>query len=200
MLPVENYSVQQQNEATDTLQDTCRQQIKLEVCSKPEQVDLPVEAPSTNAEEMMVKPICKRNCIDTEHIITGEKLTDKEINRAQNLLKSQFPKLNGLKLTLHQEKVSVQATTNWLQIIHCRQRDHWILATTIGCDETMVLLYDSVYRNADEPTKVILFKVFPNDIKIKVIGTTQKQLGGKDCGIFAIAFATTLALGGDPGS
>ena len=52
MLPVEKYSVQQQNEATDTLQDTCRQQIKLEICNKLEQVDLPVEAPSTNAEEM----------------------------------------------------------------------------------------------------------------------------------------------------
>ena len=64
--------------------------------SKPEQVDLPVEAPSTNAEEMMVKPICKRNCIDTERIIMGKKLTDTEINHAQKLLKSQFPKLNGL--------------------------------------------------------------------------------------------------------
>ena len=117
---------------------------------------------------MMVKPICKKNCIDTECIIKGEKLTDEEINHAQKLLKSQFPKLNGLELTLYQEKVSVQATTNWLQIIHCHQRDHWILAITIGCDETMVLLYDSVYRNADEATTV--FKVFPNDTKIKVFG------------------------------
>ena len=57
----------------------------------------------------------------------------------------------------------------------------------------MVLLYDSVQMNKQ-------IKYCPNDTKIKVIGTTQKQLGGKDCGIFAIIFATTLALGGDPGS
>ena len=30
------------------------------------------------------KPICKKNCIDTECIIKGEKLTDEEINHAQN--------------------------------------------------------------------------------------------------------------------
>ena len=72
------------------------------------------------------------------------KNSDEEINHAQKLLKSQSPKLNGLKLTLYQEKVSVQATTNWLQIIHCRQRDRWILGTIIGCNKTMVLLYDSV--------------------------------------------------------
>ena len=37
----------------------------------------------------------------------------------------------------------------------------------------------------------------PNDTKTKVVGTTQKQTGGKDYGVFAIAFATSLAFGVD---
>ena len=38
---------------------------------------------------------------------------------------------------------------------------------------------------------------FPNDTRIKVVGTTQKQAGRKDCGVFAIAFATSIAFGLD---
>ena len=97
--------------------------------------------------------------VDTEHIIMGEKLNDKDIKHAQKILKAQFPKLNGLRLTLYQDKPSEQATDNWMQVIHCLQRDHWILATTIGCDDGMVLVYDSVFRNVDEPTKRVLYNV-----------------------------------------
>ena len=111
MLPVENYSVQQQNEATDTLQGTCRQQ-----------VDLPVEAPSTNAEEMMVKPICKRNCIDTERIIMREKL-----RRRNQSCPKKFEITVSQVERLEINSLSVQATTNWLQIIHCHQRDIFIM-------------------------------------------------------------------------
>ena len=57
----------------------------------------------------------------------------------------------------------------------------------------MVKVYDSVYRHLDESTKKTLYQVFSNDTKIKVIGTTQKQTRGKDCGVFA----TSLAFGVD---
>lgn len=138
--------------------------------------------------------------VDTEHIIMGEKLNDEDINHAQKILKAQFPKLNGLRLTLYQDKPSEQATDNWMQVIHCLQRDHWILATTIGCDDGMVLVYDSVFRNVDEPTKRVLYNVFPTTTRIKVSGKAQKQTGGNDCGVFALAFATSLAFGMDPAS
>ena len=92
---------------------------------------------------------------------------------------------------------SNESTQNWLQIFHCRQRNHWITATTIGCSDGIVKIYDSVYRHLDEPTKKTLHQVFPNDTRIKVVGTTQKQAGGRDCGVFAIAFATSMAFGLD---
>ena len=98
--------------------------------------------------------------MDTEHIIMGERLGDADINHAQKILKAQFPKLNGLRLTLYQDRPSKQTTDNWVQIIHRLQRDHWILATTIGCNDGMVWIYDSVFRNVDEPTKRVLYNVF----------------------------------------
>ena len=139
--------------------------------------------------------------MDTERIIMGQKLTDEDINYAQKILGAQFPKLNGLRLTLYQDKPqSEQAKDNWIQVIHCRQRDHWILATTIACDDGTVLIYDSVYCNVDEPTKKVIYNVFPPNTKVKMSCKTQRQCGGSDCGVFVLAFATSLAFGIDPGT
>ena len=50
----------------------------------------------------------------------------------------------------------------------------------------MVRIYDPIFQNIDEPTKQILFKCFPSNIRthIKVVGRTQKQVVEKNCGIF----------------
>ena len=67
----------------------------------------------------------------------GEKLTDVEINLAQRILKLQFSNLNGLHSTLFQCKpytADDQINDNKLQIVFCKDRSHWILATTIGCE------------------------------------------------------------------
>ena len=50
--------------------------------------------------------------MDTEHIIMGERLSDADFNHAQKILKAQFPNLNGLRLTLYQDRPSEQATDN----------------------------------------------------------------------------------------
>ena len=132
---------------------------------------------------------------DTHLIIMDEKLTDIEINHGQKMLKQQLPRLKGLRSTLQQDKPSSEPTIDWIQIVHCQSCNHWITATTIGCNDGMVKIYDSVFRNIDDPTKQILYKYFPKNAKIKVVGKAQKQVGEKDCGIFSLAFSTSLALG-----
>ena len=64
----------------------------------------------------------------------------------------------------------------------------------------MVLIYDSVFRNVDEPTKRVLYNVFPSSTKVKVSDKTQNQIGENDCGVYALAYATSLAFGVDPAS
>ena len=57
------------------------------------------------AEQGTQSPQKKRTkYVDTERIIMGEELSDLEINFAQQLLKEQFPKFNGLVSSLYQDK------------------------------------------------------------------------------------------------
>ena len=49
---------------------------------------------------------------------SGEKLSDKLINLALSILKGKFSKINGLHLTLLQDKPHKEPTDNALQIFH----------------------------------------------------------------------------------
>ena len=86
-----------------------------------------------------------------------------------------------------------------LQIMHCATWHHWIVTTTIGSKENEIIVFDSIFCNVDEETKKLICHLFqyPSTKKIRVI-KSQKQKGAKDCGLFAIAFATALAFGQNP--
>ena len=133
-----------------------------------------------------------------EEIIMGNELSDQHINKAQNLLKVQFPQLNRLTSSLLQAK-ELQPTgsvKNKVQIIHCSERHHWVVATTVNCRDGQVLVIDSVYRSLDDETKNTVCRLFQNGSKhpvTKVI-SPQKQKGDKDCGLFAIAYVTAIAF------
>ena len=147
-------------------------------------------------------PLKKRklSVADIENVIMGEELSDIHINLAQNLLKRQFPQLCGLQSTLLQEKSKVDIIEGrMLQIMHCASRHHWIVTTTIGSKENEIIVFDSIFCNVDEETKKLIFHLFQysSTKKIRVI-KSQKQKGAKDCGLFAIAFATALAFGQNP--
>jgi len=66
-------------------------------------VDLSSDMLDKTVEYGAVSPQKKRTkLVDSERIIMGEELTDLEINLAQQLLKKQFPNLNGFTSTLLQ--------------------------------------------------------------------------------------------------
>lgn len=125
-----------------------------------------------------------------DSIISGDKLSDLHINFAQQLLKQQFPLLNGLQCTLLQNKEHVGKPLE-LQVIHCCTRDHWIVASTISCKAGVVSVYDSVYSSVDKETNEVIASLF-RSTTVKMM-ETQKQEGGKDCGLFALAIATAIA-------
>jgi len=85
---------------------------------------------------------------------------------------------------------------NYFQIWHCCQC-HWITVSSIGCKPGEVKVYNSLYSDLDETAKCKLKRVFGFS-KITVhFPSVQQQTGVVDCGLFAIAFATSLALGQD---
>ena len=115
--------------------------------------------------------------------------------KAQQLLKEQFPRLNGLQCTLLQSKKHMdKPLQDQLQVIHCRTRDHWIVASTIARTDGKICVYDSAYSSLDKETNEVITNLFHSAaVKMK----TQKQVGGTDCGLFAIVTATTIAYGAD---
>ena len=130
---------------------------------------------------------------DKQKIIDGSMLNDKHINFAQCVLKIQFNLAEGLGCTFYQYKprsddCKIQCG---LQIVHCRARNHWILATNLS-KEGMLDVYDSVYSTLDEPTHDVLKNLFL--FKEVRLVTWQKQTGGSDCGLFSIAAATQLLV------
>ena len=147
--------------------------------------------------------LCKRLKTDLEMVIMGEMLTDVHINAAQSALKRQFSNLNGLESILYQTKKVVlneAMVKNKLQIIQCKKSQHWIVATTVNSRSNEVKVFDSIFVSLDRETKQVLLNLFGHDKaepKLKLL-KSQKQSGSKDCRLFAVAYATSIAFGKDP--
>ena len=123
-------------------------------------------------------------------------LMDQHINFAQRLLRHQFPNLNGLRLTLLQDKPHCQPTVNALQILRIK-KCHWIVAFTKNKGK-LVYVYDSTYSSVHQAAaKTIQTNFHCSMLSIRLM-KSQKQVGAEDCGLFAIASATSLAFGEDP--
>ena len=133
---------------------------------------------------------------DKQLIENGMCLTDQHISFAQRLLRHQFPKMNGLRLTLLQDRPHSQPTVNALQVLHIK-KSHWIVAFT-KLKGKLVYVYDSSFSSIDQATaKTIQTNFRCSMLSIRLV-KCQKQVGAEDCGLFAIAFATSLAFGEDP--
>lgn len=57
-------------------------------------------------------------------------------------------------------------------------------------------MYDSLYTTLDKPSSIVLANLFhcKDQLFKKKVVRPQKQNGGLDCGVFAIAFATAIAI------
>jgi len=139
-------------------------------------------------------PAKKQKTFDREKIIMGDELSDGEINYTQQLLKTKHPKVGGLRLTLYNGKF--QDIENNVQILHCSARHHWITATTLNCKAGEVKIFDSLFTFCDKETREIMYEFYQRGTEKLTITMSQcqKQTGGKDCGLFAIAFAVALVF------
>ena len=134
---------------------------------------------------------------DENDITSLEKLNDHHINFAHKLLANQFPSIEGLGYTIIQNKPPIKKILNGLQIIFDRG-DHWIVASSIGCTERHIVhVYDSLYSTVNENTKKVILNLFDESKTSIVPISVQRQAGGNDCGLFAIANATSVLFGGD---
>jgi len=125
-------------------------------------------------------------------------INDVVINTAQMLLKEQFPELMGLQLMLllKKQQSRFQSEKLYIQIMFDRE-DLWIVASTIFTKAGQVKVYDTVYTTINKETKAVISYLYGPTASPRLVNIS-KQKGGADCGLFAIAIATTLALRLDP--
>ena len=130
---------------------------------------------------------------DKQIISNGDEPHDNHINMAQTLLSKQFPDFNGFGCTLVEHCMNGWKN-NYIQIFHCRG-NHWITVSTVGNKHSEVTIFDSLYKDVDKSTNAKICRMFKMSIKFN-FPCIQVQEGSKDCGLFAIAYATHLAFNG----
>ena len=128
-------------------------------------------------------------------------LNDKIVDAAQTLLRNAHPAVPGL------QPVSLGATCafdiqtgEFVQVLH-DGTDHWLLISTIGVTHPAeVYVYDSMYSSASSSLQMQIASLLHTEHSSIILNyrDVQRQRKGDDCGLFAIAFATSLIHGIKP--
>ena len=136
--------------------------------------------------------------LDFDTIRTGGMLTDKHIMEASHLLKQQFPNVKSLQSPCYGQDLSFQATGSpFVQVLHV-QGLHWI--TVYAVHYGLIFIYDSmpgVISDAVQIQAAAILKSSRSNITFEAQRTIPQE-GVKDCGLFAIAYATDLCIGNNP--
>ena len=136
---------------------------------------------------------------DMENEIGNDKkLSNKTINYAQYLLHQQFPQTQGFEDTSDIVKFS-RMTGKFVQILHTGQ-DHWIVCSG-SAEKDTIYIYDSMSNGGltAHSTKCIAEMMYSKEKILHLIKiSVQQQQNSVDCGVFAVAFATSLSLDIDP--
>jgi len=130
----------------------------------------------------------------------GQWLNDDLIIATQNVLKEQFPEVGGLQASSLAQKLAMDPQPGeFVQVLNVSQ-SHWITVSTIGCPAGSVNVYDSLHWKLSSHTKKVLADLMRTEDKAITVNYTdvQWQSGASDCGLFALAFATSLCTGQDP--
>ena len=153
-------------------------------------------------------PKKKRNILFSKeeklNISSNQMLTDESMSLAQKYLKEQFPDFSGLfDTTLMKLNMSdiISKTTKYIQIINLGNL-HWVCASSTSTSGIRIHnIFDSLSGNriSNELKRVVAEYSMCREVNLQLkIQPVQQQNNGVDCGVFAIAFATSLAHGNDP--
>ena len=121
------------------------------------------------------------------------------INAAQKLLKRLNPTMPGLENVLFSYKYEFEEQQGeFLQILYTE--NHWITIYATGMANGEVLMYDSMHCKLSTDAKTQIVCILATDLPAIEVNfmDVQRQCGGSECGLYAIAFATALACGNNP--
>ncbi len=116
-------------------------------------------------------------------------------------LKENFPSIQGLVNPERFVYKTFNANYNslFVNILHVNS-NHWLCVSNYKCNIHEINIYDSlqVFRNG-LPTKVLnLFNKMQPNLRTVRIKAVQQQTNGVDCGLFSLAYATSICNNIDP--
>ena len=143
---------------------------------------------------------------ERDTIMNKHMLSDEAINLAQNLLKAQFPEITGFQDTVVGKTQSydiIRKEENFIQLLHAGSL-HWVCVANTASnkhDNGECQLFDSLSNGTVSPDvaqQIAAFLMCDLPEILVEIKPVQQQTNSVDCGLFAIAFAASLAFGEDP--
>ena len=141
---------------------------------------------------------------DKQLIELGNCLNDQIISSWLLLLRNKYSSIGGLHHTVAVTNKRFKRRDHQhgiVQVLNCSNR-HWVTFSSVGCAEGVVLWMDSMHggpSRSQEVTIADLLECSKERINIKICNV-QLQVGGSDCGLFSLAFATAAIQGLDPTS
>ena len=141
-----------------------------------------------------------------EHFLTTNDpyywLTDLDIKAATQLMKKAFPKIGGLNYTVlgSHWNFAKPEQVPWIQVIRDSDRRHWLVATSK--DGKSAKIYDSMQGTKGLNQHVVgcvsaLVRPTNKSFTYQQM-SSQKQLNGYDCRVYAIAFAVAICNNQNP--
>ena len=127
-------------------------------------------------------------------------LDDIIIHTAQALLKKQFPMVGSLQPTYLAQKLAMEHQTGEFIQVRNAGNSHWMTVSTIGCAPGNIRVYDSLHLMLTSTLHMVIADLMMTTKKVISVkyADVQWQSGPSDCGLFALAFATSLCNGNDP--
>ena len=145
---------------------------------------------------------------EEEWIIRGNRmLTDESINIAQNLLAEKFPQYEGFQDTVLGNAQSynvIRQNSKYIQILNSASKCHWVCVANTNSTKSsneQHYIYDSLsgkHISSDIISQIASYSYHPDSQLVLHVTSVQQQNNGVDCGVYAIAFATSLVYGFDP--
>ena len=139
--------------------------------------------------------------MDKECLNQGCWINDNIIKVGQQLLKQAYPHVNGLQPAALGNTLGFEVQTGeFVQVLHT-SGCHWLTIYTIGCKAGHVNVYDSLsivdvsLCTKEEIATILFSKASHIFLHFQAV---QIQRGTSDCGLFSLAFATSLCHGEDP--
>jgi len=122
------------------------------------------------------------------------------INSGMELMKLKFPHINGLQNCTLSDTLNFKPLHDeFVQVLNC-SGTHWICVSTFGCPPGKVNMFDSM-RSDDIPlnTKEAIATLVCTTRKSILLSfvDVQQQLNGYDCGLFALAYTSSICNGVD---